>query len=80
MPVETFGQRLVAARKSHIMPGDGRAVPYMTQKELAELILIDIETVRSYERDIRLPHPIIRRELLKVFPHLFDYDIVRLVR
>lgn len=69
---ETFGQRLIAARKAHIMPGEDRAVPYMTQRELAELVIIDIDTLRKYEQGIRLPHPIIRRELLKIFPSLFD--------
>lgn len=69
---ETFGQRLVAARKARLMEGEGRAVPYMTQEELAALVLIDIDTLRKYERGLRLPHPLIRRELLKVFPDLFD--------
>jgi DNA-binding transcriptional regulator YiaG len=69
---EAFGKRLAAARRAHIMEGEGRKVPHMTQKELAIVLLIDIDTIRKYERSRRLPHPLIRRELLKVFPNLFS--------
>jgi hypothetical protein len=68
---ETFGERLAAARRARIMPGSNRRVPYMTQKELSSTILVDLDTVRKYERGYRLPHNIIRRELLKLFPDLF---------
>jgi hypothetical protein len=54
------------------MPGEGRRVPYMTQRELADMAQIDVDTIRKYERSYRLPHNIIRRELLKIFPHLFE--------
>lgn len=71
---ETFGMRLVKARRGHMMPMQDkpRQVPHMTQEELAALLLISLSAVRHYERSRRLPHPIIRRELVRIFPNLFD--------
>lgn len=70
---ETFGQRLAARRRLTIMPATPeRDAHPMTQVELAEMLCININTVRSYEQQVRLPHPLVRRAILAIWPDFFD--------
>jgi hypothetical protein len=51
-----------------IDPETGKAT---SQEKLARLLLISLSVVRKYETGKRLPHPLIRREILKLWPNLF---------
>ena len=68
LPAETFGMRLRTKRISTIDPDTEKP---MTQEKLARILLVSLSVVRKYERTGRLPHPLIRRELLRLWPDLF---------
>lgn len=73
---ETFGQRLVFRRRSTVVPATtDRPEHAMTQEELAAAILTSLSAVRHYERDRRLPHPIVRREILRLWPDFFQVTV-----
>lgn len=68
MPAETFAAKFKARRLATIDQETGKP---MSQEKLARLLLISLSVVRKYEAGRRLPHPLIRRELLKLWPDLF---------
>ena len=49
-------------------PDPERPGKCLTQERLAEICGIALESVRRYEQDRHLPHPIILRELKRVLP------------
>lgn len=65
---ETFGQRLRSRRLAMIDPETGRGT---SQEKLARTLLCSLSVIRKYELGARLPHPLIRRELLRLWPDLF---------
>jgi hypothetical protein len=71
--IETFGQRLAARRRGTIIPASSaQAEHVMTQVELAERLCINISTVRNYEQQRSLPHPLVRRAIVAVWPDFFE--------
>lgn len=66
---DTFAARFRAMRLSIIDPETGKP---MTQKRIAERLGVNLNTVRNYEYGHTLPHLIIRRELVRLFPDAFS--------
>lgn len=66
---ETFGMRFRAWRVSTPDPETGRAI---SQAKLAETLLCSLSAVRKYEKAHRLPHPLIKREILRLWPDFFN--------
>lgn len=44
----------------------------MSQPRAATLIGCNVHTYRQYEYGLRLPHPMFRREMLRLWPGLFS--------
>ncbi len=42
----------------------------LSQPRLAEILGCHVNTIRLYEYGLRLPHPLIRREIFRIFPSL----------
>lgn len=64
----TFASRFRAMRLSVIDPETNKP---MTQTRMAERLGVDLRTVQNYEYGRTLPYPIIRREILRLFPDAF---------
>lgn len=68
----SFHLWLRAARLATPSKDPERATKHMLQKEVADTILINPISYSRYERGVRVPHPIIRRQLFALFeaiPH-----------
>ena len=73
---ETFGMRFTARRLATIVPAtEEKPEHVMTQEELAEILEVSLSAVRCYSRDRRLPHPIIRRAILRLWPDFFSVPL-----
>lgn len=44
----------------------------LTQERLAHLAQVNIGSIRWYEQNKRLPHPLIRKELFRIIPILHE--------
>lgn len=42
----------------------------LTQKRLADILDIHVQTLRYYEWGQRIPHPTIRKEIFRLFPSI----------
>lgn len=51
-------------------PDPSRPGKMLTQKRMAEILGVNINTIRHYEWDKRLPHELIRREIRRLFPEI----------
>lgn len=51
-------------------PDPTRPGKMLSQPRMAEIIGVNVGTYRLYEYDKRTPHPIIRREIFRLFPSI----------
>ena len=63
-----FSQVLRTNRIQTLDPETGKG---MTQPQAAALIGCNLSTYRKYEHDKRLPHPMFRKEILRIWPNTF---------
>lgn len=51
-------------------PDPSKPGKMLSQPRLAEILGVNVNTVRMYEYGHRLPHPLVRREIFRLFPRL----------
>lgn len=66
---QAFGAALRARRLEMVDPETGRKP--ISQERLSLLLSLSENCIGNYERGLRVPHPLVRRELERVFPGLF---------
>lgn len=53
-------------------PDPERPGKMLTQRRMAEILVVTLKTIQMYEQGRRLPHPIVRKQIALYFPQVLS--------